>query len=207
MPGVTRRRPTDPEPESEWQPGPATLDPSGRVTKRAPAPPHQPPPAPPPPPEHDEPLELAVSPEQVHADVATATATAVGEGYQPLPNAYAAPKRSRSFRFLRYLLFGFVLLVLASGAAVVLTHLDRVKRVLPPAAQSGPAVLRIESEPEGAAVWINGREVGQTPLAQENDFPPGVSIPVKLTLRGHLPWTGSFQGGAEAAVKARLVRR
>jgi len=57
-----------------------------------------------------------------------------------------------------------------------------------PAARPGAktGVLRVESRPSGAAVLIDGRVVGTTPL-QISDLEPG-QHQVRLELPGHRPW-------------------
>ncbi len=64
-------------------------------------------------------------------------------------------------------------------------------------------VLSIDSEPSGATVRVDGRELGQTPLLMENDYPPR-DIPVELHLRGHKPWRGTFGGGKEVKLQVPL---
>ena len=69
----------------------------------------------------------------------------------------------------------------------------------------GEAVLYVDSEPSGATVRINGRDLGQTPLVQENDFVGEVEV--QLVLKGYRPYQARFRGGVAAEVRANLQRR
>lgn len=66
-------------------------------------------------------------------------------------------------------------------------------------------VLSIRSEPSGATVLVDGVEIGVTPMAIDNTYPPR-SVSVQLKLKGYRPWTGSFMGGRKADVDAELKR-
>jgi eukaryotic-like serine/threonine-protein kinase len=117
---------------------------------------------------------------------------------EELASPVAAPSR-RLARWLRPLL---TLLVLAATLGAGTYLLSR-------AAGGGGAVrmLRIESEPSGARIQVGEEELGLTPLALENYYPPGASVPVRLELRGYRPWTGTFIGGSDAKLSARLEPR
>ena len=67
-----------------------------------------------------------------------------------------------------------------------------------------PASLRVESRPSGAAVLIDGRVVGTTPL-QISDLEPGAHQ-VRLELPGHRPWatTATVVAGQSVRVAASL---
>ena len=71
-----------------------------------------------------------------------------------------------------------------------------------PGAKTG--ALRVESRPSGAAVMIDGRVVGTTPL-QISDLEPGPHQ-VRLELPGHRPWatTASIVAGQSVRVAASL---
>jgi len=71
-----------------------------------------------------------------------------------------------------------------------------------PGAKTG--VLRVESRPSGAAVLIDGRVVGTTPL-QISDLEPG-QHQVRLELPGHRPWATSttIVAGQSVRVAASL---
>ncbi|XXF76400.1 serine/threonine protein kinase [Myxococcaceae bacterium GXIMD 01537] len=68
-------------------------------------------------------------------------------------------------------------------------------------------VLTVHSEPSGAAVFIDGAELGTTPLVMDNIYPADKPIPVRVTLPGHKPWKGTFTGGQSATLEARLDKR
>jgi hypothetical protein len=70
-----------------------------------------------------------------------------------------------------------------------------------------PGSVHIDSEPSGAVVFIDGQEVGTTPLLITNAFPAGKSVKVRVTLPGYRPWLGVLQGGGNAKLSAQLRRR
>jgi len=67
--------------------------------------------------------------------------------------------------------------------------------------------VNIDSEPSGAAVFIDGQEAGTTPLLTTNTFPTGKSVRVRVTLPGYRPWVGVLRGGANAKLRAQLLHR
>jgi len=71
-----------------------------------------------------------------------------------------------------------------------------------PGARTG--ILRVESRPSGAAVIIDGRVVGTTPL-QISDVEPGAHQ-IRLELPGHRPWstTTTIVAGQSVRVAASL---
>jgi hypothetical protein len=71
-----------------------------------------------------------------------------------------------------------------------------------PGAKTG--AMRVESRPSGAAVLIDGRIVGTTPL-QISDLEPGTHD-VRLELPGHRPWatTRTIVAGQTVRVAASL---
>ena len=96
----------------------------------------------------------------------------------------------------------------AAGTTVSF-QLARVRgpeRPAAPAARPGAktGVLRVESRPSGAAVLIDGRVVGTTPL-QISDLEPGPRQ-VRLELPGHRPWatTATVVAGQSVRVAASL---
>jgi serine/threonine-protein kinase len=110
-------------------------------------------------------------------------------------------------RVLRPMKFVAVLLLLAGAGVVALPHLTRLASTLryrlgpkPPMTQ-----LSIQTDPPGATVIVDGQEVGTTPLVIDNDYPPQ-EIPLKLTLKGFKPWTGTFAGGQPESLDVRLRR-
>jgi serine/threonine-protein kinase len=73
-----------------------------------------------------------------------------------------------------------------------------------PASLRGPVgMLSIQSEPSGATVIVDGTVLGTTPLAVDNTF-PAQDIPVKVTLKGYKPWTGTFTGGDQVTLDVKL---
>lgn len=200
--------------DGDWEPT-AALDASGRLVRPDP-------PAPElpgygeelaPPPSDDAPLELA-APDPRERSHRPPAAPPVEE-YQPLPGRYAPPPRRRVFGVLVVLL---MLAGLGTLAALVLTGSEPVQGIvprgvvprdlpLPRGLQAELAPLIIDSEPPGATVFVNGTELGQTPLAMENSYPAGKKARVRLVLRGYRPWTGSFEGGREVTLRATLRRR
>ena len=96
-----------------------------------------------------------------------------------------------------------------SAGTTVSFQLARVRgpeRPAPAAAKPGAktGVLRVESRPSGAAVLIDGRVVGTTPL-QISDLEPGTHQ-VRLELPGHRPWatTTTIVAGQSVRVAASL---
>jgi hypothetical protein len=68
------------------------------------------------------------------------------------------------------------------------------------------AVLRIESQPSGAEVWIDGKQLGQTPIAIENNYRPQ-DYEVLVRKKGFQPWKAVFFGGISTRLDARLGRQ
>ena len=67
-----------------------------------------------------------------------------------------------------------------------------------------PAVLRVQSEPAGAKVFLNDKPVGETPLSTEtSEF--GTAL-VRVSLRGHREWWGSveLESGVSRGVDVQL---
>jgi hypothetical protein len=54
-----------------------------------------------------------------------------------------------------------------------------------------PAALKLESDPVGAEVSLDGRHLGRTPLELQ-DLPPGQRS-LSLSLAGHAAWSGSLE--------------
>ncbi len=110
-------------------------------------------------------------------------------------------------RVLRPVKFVAVLLLLAGAVVVALPHLTKLATTLryrlgpkPPMTQ-----LSIQTDPPGATVIVDGQEVGTTPLVIDNNY-PHQEIPLKLTLKGFKPWTGTFAGGQPESLDVRLRR-
>jgi hypothetical protein len=79
---------------------------------------------------------------------------------------------------------------------------DRPAAATRPGATTG--ALRVESRPSGAAVFVDGRNVGTTPL-QVSDLGPGAHQ-VRLELPGHRSWTttAAIVAGQSVRVAASL---
>ena len=110
-------------------------------------------------------------------------------------------------RLLRPMKFLAVLLLVAGGLVVAWPHLTQVATTLryklgpkPPMTQ-----LSIQTDPPGATVIVDGQELGTTPLVIDNVY-PREEIPLKLTLKGFKPWTGTFAGGQPESLDVRLRR-
>jgi hypothetical protein len=81
-----------------------------------------------------------------------------------------------------------------------------VSRLLPGRASAAPLVpLFFESDPAGARVFVEGSELGTTPLEVENDYPE-TAIEVRLEMPGYRRWTGWFPGARGWRVRAELSR-
>ena len=114
------------------------------------------------------------------------------------------PEASSGASVLRRLLL--VIAVLAALAAAGFLVLPLLGVRLPLLQPRAPAtILQIDSSPPGATVSINGKELGETPLFLENEYPP-VEIHFRLTRTGYQPWTGTFMGGQNQSIKAKLRR-
>lgn len=64
----------------------------------------------------------------------------------------------------------------------------------------GAGVVSISSQPPGAAVFIDGAEVGRTPWFADNVWPSGL-VEFELRLPGRQPKRGTFPGGIETRVE------
>jgi len=73
------------------------------------------------------------------------------------------------------------------AAAALALYLGRASEPAPaePAARAGPSVLRIETEPAGASVWLDGQEAGRAPVAWPS-IRPGVHK-VRVAADGYAP--------------------
>lgn len=100
-----------------------------------------------------------------------------------------------------------VVAVLAGGGAWLWTRRATLLREPLAALGMAPAspMLTIHSEPAGASVLVNGKELGTTPLALDNVY-PDEAIPVQLKLKGYRPWKGTFRGGQPAQLDVKLQR-
>lgn len=95
------------------------------------------------------------------------------------------------------------ILVFGAAAAAYITWIP------PPNAKpsSGKAIpiLQIESEPSGAAIYINGEKMGETPFFIENQYATA-SMEVRVVKKHYQPWNGTFIGGRNAQIHAVLKR-
>jgi eukaryotic-like serine/threonine-protein kinase len=99
-----------------------------------------------------------------------------------------------------------VLLVVGGGVVAwphLSRHLNQLRYSVGPKPQVG--VLSIQSEPSGATVIVDGTVLGTTPLLMDNTYPAS-DIPVKVTLKGYKPWTGTFTGGQPQSLDVKLRR-
>lgn len=108
----------------------------------------------------------------------------------------------RARRVPIWAIFLALLLVAAGGALIAFPDLSRtVTRALPSAPQP---ILYVDSEPSGATIKVGDTVLGETPYVGENPY--SGEVPIQLTLKGYKPWKGTFKGGAEARIDARLKR-
>lgn len=190
--------------ESEWQGAGPALDASGELSGRPKARvvdeavPALPAAAVFTAPMEEAPLELAHQPR--------AGETMPADGFEPLPQRYEAPVRRR--RLFPVAAALFVLLIGAAAAWVLFAGLPRwLPAQLPVDLRPQQATLTIESTPSGATVFVGEHELGQTPLARENDFRPGATVSVRVVKAGYKPWSGSFPGGTTTRLEVKLQRR
>ncbi|MFP2963537.1 PEGA domain-containing protein [Myxococcus sp. 1LA] len=120
------------------------------------------------------------------------------------PDEAALLRRSRRRRAL-----WLVLLALLVGAGLWLwpqrsTLLIRVMTATGLRLSPTP-MLRVDSDPPGATVWVRDAELGTTPLVLENRYPEG-RVPLQVRLKGHRTWKGTFSGGEAAHIDAKLKR-
>lgn len=97
-----------------------------------------------------------------------------------------------------------VVLVLLGGGAWYYFFGQHTKG--PPPRAPIAVTITITSEPNGAAVSVEGTPVGVTPWAVDNTWAPG-PVKVNVTLPGYRPWSGTFPGGRPARLEARMQRR
>ena len=74
----------------------------------------------------------------------------------------------------------------AKPAAAPPVRTARQPTVTPAPARSGPAAVRVDSRPDGAQVFVDGRSVGYTPLVV-GDLAPGTHS-IRMQLAGYRPW-------------------
>lgn len=137
------------------------------------------------------------------AEVLAEQAAAEEERTGSLPGAaYGSGVRPKPASKAPWILLVLTLLSAAGAAAWFFTR--------PPVeANTGPGVIEIASEPEGAAIWIDGdRRSERTPATIEG-LPLGAAFSVKLTHDGFAPYIERIELREEAqraAVNATLER-
>lgn len=109
------------------------------------------------------------------------------------------PARGPAKRTLRFSRVLGLLILGALGGAV-----GFVWKALPQQAVTRP-LLTVTSEPSGAEVFINGNNVGQTPLFMDNVWTAG-EVPIELRRRGYRAHQGSFDGGSDVKLEIELER-
>lgn len=148
---------------------------------------------------HDAPLELAMRPPR---PTSSEQAAQVGPQWRATPPA----RRPRPWLALALLvgvaLAGLTVARVWGRSSATLAALVREPARLLEAPVKG--VITITSEPAGATVTIDGRELGTTPWAGDNVW--GREVPVELTRRGYRPWRGTLGSGPDVKVRAKLQR-
>jgi serine/threonine-protein kinase len=121
--------------------------------------------------------------------------------FVPMDTAEPRPRR----RWGRTVALVAIPLLVLAGVVVALPQFSKQLGTLRlPLSSRGPVgMLSIQSEPAGATVTVDGTVLGTTPLALDNAY-PAQDIPVKVTLKGYKPWTGTFTGGAPVSLDVRL---
>lgn len=124
----------------------------------------------------------------------------------PTQPSKAPPPKKRSARSTWILIIALAALVVGGGLASAIWYLVRGVED-PGRPPSNLPMMSVQSEPAGARVAIDGREVGQTPWFSQNELPPTAEVELTLTLAGHQPWSTKIRGGEEVRVSAELKRR
>ena len=203
-------------------PGGPSLDASGKLVGGATPAPSAAAPAPAPAPVEDlSPVPLPA--EELHTSSPAERPVIHTSPGEPLELAERAPRQevdvfaladAEASRLRRRKLLGRVattlaLLVVVGGAGVLVMRSGlRLSDVLDrlPGRSGQQFLLSVDSEPSGATVSVNGTELGTTPLVMDNTWPRGREIPMKVTLPGYKPWTGTFTGGKAESLDIRLRR-
>lgn len=208
-----RPTPSSSDDQAPWEPQGPALDTDGRLHGEPHVTPGEGRVLPFPARQQEEPLELAER--APRKEVPTAPRL---EGDAPVL-ARAQPQRVRGTTTARRLVQGILtatvalILIMYAGPRYV-PGLFRAPKKERPASErsiapsgSAPAgTLMVLSTPSGATVRVQGKVVGQTPLALDNHW-TGAEVPVVVELAGYRPWRGSIQGGEAAHVNAELRRR
>ncbi len=120
--------------------------------------------------------------------------------YAPLPPAPQGSTPTHGPSAWPLLLF----LLLAGAGAWYYFYGQHLKG--PPPRIPIAVTITITSQPNGAAVTVEGHLVGVTPWAVDNTWAPG-PVKVGVTMPGYRPWSGTFAGGVPARLEARLQPR
>ncbi|MFP2913185.1 PEGA domain-containing protein, partial [Pyxidicoccus sp. 3LFB2] len=67
-------------------------------------------------------------------------------------------------------------------------------------------MLSVISNPSGATVLVEGKQVGTTPLAMDNLYPSDKPLTVQVRMKGYRTWKGTFRGGEAVEFKVALDR-
>jgi hypothetical protein len=133
---------------------------------------------------------------------------------EPKPEPPPVPKPPRQ-RIGVPVAIGVGVLIFCGGVlALVLHHAPNAasrpeaagKLDVPDEPEGAPS-LTVQSEPPGATVFVQEEETGSTPLVGSNEFAKGSQVKLRLELPGYRPWTGSFSGGVNTTVRAKLKRK
>ncbi|HEX8433482.1 PEGA domain-containing protein, partial [Archangium sp.] len=121
--------------------------------------------------------------------------------FVPIDTAEPRPRR----RWGRTVALVAIPLLVLAGVVVALPQFSQQLRTLrlPHGSGAPMGMLSIQSEPAGATVTVDGTVLGKTPLAVDNTY-PAQDIPVKVTLKGYKPWTGTFTGGEPVSLDVKL---
>ena len=154
----------------------------------------------------------AAAPEAIELDPASAM-HAFGPAHEPAPEP---PPPAEKRRYARKLAMGVLSLAVLAAIGIGLLALgaSSLRAQLPSwlhlasakPGVYGKAMVRIESEPSGAAVIVGSEEIGLTPYLADNDFPEGANA-FTLQLKGYQTYRGSIPGGRDFEVRAALRRR
>ncbi|MFP2931308.1 PEGA domain-containing protein, partial [Pyxidicoccus sp. 3LG] len=97
-----------------------------------------------------------------------------------------------------------LLAVLAGGAALWHWRGTVSRELLATTGIRLPAPrLTIQSQPPGATVSVEGKDVGTTPLSVDNLYPDQV-LSVQVRLKGYRTWKGTFRGGQPVELQVTL---
>ncbi len=125
----------------------------------------------------------------------------------PPPEDPLPPPPSHSRALLAGVLGAALLLTAAGIFALVHRGPPAPAASAPLPDESGPPAMTIESEPSGAAVFLDGEELGHTPLLGQNPLAAGAKGKLRLSLDGYAPWSAAIDGGRKLSLRAKLSRK